>query len=107
MVIHNGVVSAEVERRHEVDQLVAAAEGALRSRGFTQPPDGKRGRLEEPLVVTGQMGGTPGSRRAEVILLIGPTRVRVSVTVKPWGNDAESRAILKRALELLGYGDKG
>ena len=102
MTIHRGVMSTELERRHEADQLVAAAEAALRSRGFTL--DGQRGRLEEPLTVTGVMGGTP--RRAEVAMLIGPTRVRFDVAIKPWGNDAESRAVMKRMLELLGY-DRG
>lgn len=106
VIVHNGTIRTEVERRHEVDQLVAAAEAALRSRGFTMPADAHRNRLEEPLVVTGQMGGTPGSRRADISLLIGPTKVRIEVAIKPWGSDAEGRAVLKRMLELLGYGDQ-
>ena len=56
----------------------------------------------EMVLVTGEMGGTPDSRSAEVAVLIGPTRVRVSVSIKPWGNDAEARAVLKRMLEMLG-----
>ena len=103
VVVQNGRIRAELERRHEVDQLVAAAEAALRLRGFTL--DGHRGRLEEPLLVTGRMGGTPDSRRCEVAILIGPTRVRFDVAIKPGGNDAEGRAVMKRMLELLGYGD--
>lgn len=103
VVIQNGRVRAELDRRHEVDQLVAAAEASLRLRGFTV--DGHRGRLEEPLLVTGRMGGTPDSRRCEVAILIGPSRVRFDVTIKPGGNDAEGRAVMKRMLELLGYGD--
>lgn len=102
VVVQNGVITADLDRRHEVDQLVAAAEASLRSRGFTL--DGRRGRLEEPLTVTGHMGGTPSSRRAEVSILIGPTKVRFAVAIKPWGNDAEGRAVMKRMLELLGYG---
>ena len=101
VTIQNGVMRTELDRRHEVDQLVAAAEAALRARGFTV--DGSSGRLEEPLKVTAHMGGTYGSRRAEVAMLIGPTRVRFDVAIRPWGNDAESRAVMKRMLELLGY----
>jgi hypothetical protein len=104
VIVQNGTVRTDLDRRHEVDQLVAAAEAALRSRGFT--PDGHRDRLEEPLKVTGRMGGAPDSRRGEVSILIGPTRVRFEVAIKPWGNDAEGRAVLKRMLELLGY-DRG
>ncbi|MFT3685209.1 MAG: hypothetical protein QM783_09840 [Phycisphaerales bacterium] len=104
VVVQNGSVRTDLERRHEPDQLVAAAEAALRSRGFVMPPDAHRNRLEEPITVSGVMGGTPGSRRADVSLLIGPTKVRFEVAIKPWGNDAEARAILKRMLELLGYG---
>ncbi len=103
VVVQNGVITADLERRHEVDQLVAAAEASLRSRGFAL--DGRRGRLEEPVKVSGRMGGTPDSRRAEVSILVGPTKVRFAVAIKPWGNDAEGRAVMKRMLELLGYGD--
>lgn len=103
VIVQNGMIRAELDRRHEVDQLVAAAEAALRLRGFVV--DGSRGRLEEPLTVTGKMGGTPDSRRAEISMLIGPTRIRIDVSIKPWGNDAEGRAVLKRMLELLGYGN--
>lgn len=81
---------------------MAAAEAALRSRGYVTG-DG-RGRLEEPLTVVGRMGGTPDSRYAKVSILIGPTKVRFETTIKPSGNDAEGRAIMKRMLELLGYG---
>lgn len=102
VTVQNGVIRTELDRRHEVDQLVAAAETSLRLRGFVI--DGQQGRLEEPLKVTGKMGGTPGSRIAEVSMLIGPTRIRIDVEIKPWGNDAEGRAVLKRMLELLGYG---
>lgn len=102
VVVHNGVITADMERRHEVDQLVAAAEASMRSRGFTL--DGRRGRLEEPLRISGRMGGTPDSRRVEVSILVGPTKVRFAVAIKPWGNDAEGRAVMKRMLELLGYG---
>lgn len=102
VIVQNGSISTELERRHELDQLVAAAEASLRLRGFTV--DGKRGRLEEPLTVRGKMGGTPDSRRGEVAMLIGPTRIRITVKIEPWGNDAEGRAVLKRMLELLGYG---
>ena len=102
VTIQNGVMRTELDRRHEVDQLIAAAEAAPRARGFTV--EGSSGRLEEPLKVTARMGWTYGSRRAEVSMLIGPTRVRLDVAVRPWGNDAESRAVMKRMLELLGYG---
>src|SRR3569832_1971538 len=52
VVVQNGSVRTDLERRHEPDQLVAAAEAALRARGFVLPPDAHRNRLEEPIVVS-------------------------------------------------------
>jgi hypothetical protein len=84
------------------DQLVAAAEAALRSRGYIL---GSRARvLDEPAVIRARLGAVPDPIEAQISIRTYISAHRINVSIQPWGNDAEARLILRTMLASLGYG---
>jgi hypothetical protein len=97
-----GDLWCELPPDYTPDQLVAAAEAALRSRGYTL---GSRARvLDEPAVITGRLGGVPHPVEAQISIRTYISAHRINVSIQPWGNDAEGRLLLRAMLARLGYG---
>lgn len=80
--------------------VVAAAEDALRGRGYVQR---SRAHVEDdPVTVRARRAGA-GASEATVSIREGVDATRVEVRVEPSGNGAESREIMSALLVRLGY----
>lgn len=99
-----GTLWTDLPPTHTQDQLIAAAEAALRSRGYVIAS--RRGVHEEPARIMGHMGGTHPIQESAIFVQAGTSMTRIQVRVEPWGNDAESRLLLRAMLAILGY-DEG
>lgn len=97
----NGRVWIDIENpKGDTMTLVAAAEDALRSRGYVQK---ERTHLDDdPIVVRGKRAGA-GLGEGSIAIRMGGRATRLEVRVDPYGNEAEAREILGHMLQRLGY----
>ncbi len=96
-----GMVWTQIAPIYTPDQLVTAAEGALRGRGYVL--DSGIGPRQDPSRVVGRLGGAGFFDRTVIEIESSINKTRLQVHVQPWGNEPESRELLRAMLAILGY----
>lgn len=94
-----GVLSADLASTVRVQAVIAAAESAMRDRGYTI---GARRASEDSGFVEAKLPRPGLFERTQVSSKVTAGGTRVSVKVEPWGDEAASRAILDDVLKRLG-----
>ncbi|MCC6677416.1 MAG: DUF3568 family protein [Phycisphaerales bacterium] len=94
-----GTLSADLPSTVRVQAVIAAAESALRDRGYTI---GTRRAAEDSGFVEGKLPRPGLLEKTKVEARVSGGGTRVLVKVEPWGDEAASRAILDDLLKRLG-----
>lgn len=93
-------LKAEFPDQIGVPAVVASAETALRSRGYAIT---RSDWTRDKGVVHGKKPNPNWLEKVVVIVHLSRLGTRVEVRMDPWGNEAQSRAILDDMLVRLGY----
>lgn len=94
-----GALSADLPSTVRVPAAIAAAESALRDRGYTI---GARRATEDSGFVEAKLPRAGWLEKTKIQAGVSGGGTRVSVKVEPWGDEAQSRAILDDVLKRLG-----
>lgn len=94
-----GTLSADLPSTVRVQAAIAAAESALRDRGYTI---GTRRATEDTGFVEAKAPRAGWLEKTTVAAKISGGGTRVTVNVEPWGDQSLSRAILDDVLKRLG-----
>jgi hypothetical protein len=93
---------ADIPPEHTIDQLHAAARFSLDRLGYSITDTSKL--YDEPSQISGQTGTMEWIQETVISMRLRPSRTRIEVRVEPYGNDAESRRVMRTMLRTLGYG---
>lgn len=92
-------LSSDLPSTVRVQAAIAAAESALRDRGYTI---GERRTTEDTGFVTAKAPNPGWLEKTTVRARVAGSTTRVTIDVEPWGDQALSRAILDDILKRLG-----
>lgn len=94
-----GTLTADLPSTVRVQAAMAAAESALRDRGYTI---GSKRATEDSGFVMAKQPRAGWMEKTTITAKISGGGTRVTVDVEPWGDQAQSRAILDDVLKRLG-----